>query len=229
MNTNTTLCNSLTYNNRFATAKITAEQVGVEAFADWKKIVGNLHRNAYSVYVQCENSGMKAEDSAVDKTAIYDAIRIILTAIGEVNGHKLYANEESAIAIIGYAGKRGNVDAPELQLCNSRIANAKKELRIAEGMQGLNPEYIPNLQARLDELTAERTELLATADMRHKQPTMTSENAFRLEVEHFFARVIDGQLAKTLEQLDEEEAARKAERAARRKAKKAAEKANASK
>lgn len=219
--TTNTLVESLVFNNRFATAKLTAEQIGAEGFDAWKKIATNLHRAAYKVYSQCENSGMKVADTTVDKTEVYDAIRVILTAFGEIKGHKLYANEESAIAIIGYAGRRGNVDAPELQFCNSRISNTKREIATAEKINGFNPEAMEALKANLETLEEERKELLATADMRHKQPTMTSFNAFRLDLEHFFARVIVGQMAKTLEELDAEEAKRKEERKAKAKARKA--------
>ena len=222
----TTLANALVYNNRFATAKVTAEQLGAEDFATWKGLVSALHRAAYSVYVQCENNGMKVENTSVDKSGIYDAMRVVLTALGEVNGHKLYANEETAIALVSYAGRRGNKDAPELQFCLSRISNAKKELALAEQINGYNPEAIAELKARIEELTAEKAELLATADMRYKQPTKTSDGAFRLDLEHYLARVIVGQLAKTLEELDAEELARKEARKAKAKARKQA-KANA--
>ena len=89
-------------------------------------------------------------------------------------------------------------------------------------------DYISNLKQNLATLEAEKETLMATADMCHKQPTKTSDNAFRLEIEHFFARVITGQLAKTLEELDAEEAARKEARKASAKARKA-NKANSTK
>jgi hypothetical protein len=226
INATTTLANALVFNNRFATAKLTADQLGAEEFATWKKLVMGLHRACYAVYVQCENSGMKVESSTVDKSAIYDAMRVVLAALGEVNGHKLYANEETAIALVSYAGRRGNVDAPELQFCISRISNAKKELALAEKINGYNPEAIQALKDNIDTLTAEKAELLATVDMRHKQPTKTSDSAFRLDFEHYLARVITGQMAKTLEELDAEELARKEARKAKAKARKQA-KANA--
>ena len=164
-NVTTTLANALVYNNRFATAKITADQLGAENFATWKKLVMGLHRAAYSVYVQCENSGMKVESTTVDKSAIYDGIRVVLNALGEIKGHKLYANEETAIALVGYAGRRGNVDAPELQYCISCISNAKKELALAKEINGYNPDAIKALEERIETLTAKKAELLATADM----------------------------------------------------------------
>lgn len=223
---NTTLADALVYNNRFATAKLTADQLGAEPFAQWKKFVSDLHRACYAVYVQCENNGMKVADSTVDKSPIYDRVRLILTAIGEVNGHKLYANEETAITLVGYAGRRANKDAPELQFVASRISNAKKELKLAEQINGYNPAAIEELKASIEKLTEEKADLIATVDMRHKQPTMTSEGAFRLDLEHYLARVIAGQLAKTLEELDAEAEARKQARKEKAKARKAA-KANA--
>lgn len=227
-NVTTTLANALVYNNRFATAKLSADQFATaEDFATWKNLVSALHRQAYAVYAQCENGGMKVEDAKVDKSGIYGAMRIILTALGEVNGHKLYANEETAIALVSYAGRRGNVDAPELQFCISRISNAKKELALAEKINGYNPQAIQTLKDNIDTLTAEKAELLATVDMRYKQPTKTSDGAFRLDLEHYLARVITGQLAKTPEELDAEELARKEARKAKAKARKEAKKANA--
>ena len=223
--TNTALVEALVYNNRFASAKIDGEQIGVTNFAEWKKLVNDLHRSAYKVYVQCENSGMLAESNSVDKTEVFNCIRAILAFIGDVNEHKLVANAESAVAIIGYSGRRGNVDAPELQFCISRLNNAKREYSNYESLNVDDESYKQNkladMKKSIDALQEEKSQLLATADMRYKQPTKTTLNSFRLDVEHFFARVISGQLAKTLEELDAEEEARRVARNQRAKARKA--------
>lgn len=224
-NTNTVLVDALVYNNRFASAKLTGEQIGVENFSNFKALVDKLHRASYSAYVVCENSGLQAESTSIDKTEIFNAIREILATIGEVNGHKLYANAEMAIAMIGYSGRRANKDAGELQLCLSRLSNARKELSKYKDINVSDEEHkakvIAEMESTISALEDEKTELLKTADMRIKQPTRTNSNAFRLDVEHFLARVITGQLAKTLEELDAEEAARKAKRAEAAKARKA--------
>lgn len=212
----------LTLNNRFSSVKVSAEQLSAESFSNWRGLIDDLHREAYKVYVTCENSGMTVESVDVDKTRVFNVLRVILETIGNVNGHKLYANAEAAIAIISYAGKRANVDAPELQLCKSRIANTKKELRLAESLNGLDPNYILGLKSNLEKLEEDKATLMNTADMCYKRPTKTTDNAFRLDVEHFLARVIMGQRAKTLEELDAEEAARKEARKAAAKARKAA-------
>lgn len=223
--TNTALVEALVYNNRFASAKVDGEQIGITNFAEWKKLVNDLHRAAYKVYVQCENSGMLAESNSVDKTDVFNCIRAILAFIGDVNEHKLVANAESAVAIIGYSGRRGNVDAPELQFCISRLNNAKREYSNYESLNVDDESYKQNkladMKKSIDALQEEKSQLLATADMRYKQPTKTTLNSFRLDVEHFFARVISGQLAKTLEELDAEEEARRVARNQRAKARKA--------
>lgn len=223
--TNTALVEALVYNNRFASAKVDGEQIGITNFAEWKKLVNDLHRSAYRVYVQCENSGMLAESNSVDKTEVFNCIRAILAFIGDVNEHKLVANAESAVAIIGYSGRRGNVDAPELQFCISRLNNAKREYSNYESLNVDDESYKQNkladMKKSIDALQEEKSQLLATADMRYKQPTKTTLNSFRLDVEHFFARVISGQLAKTLEELDAEEEARRVARNQRAKARKA--------
>lgn len=224
-NTNKALVEALVYNNRFASVKVDGEQIGVEAFSSWKSLVDKLHRASYKAYVVCENSGLKAESNSIDKTEIFEAIREILATIGEVNEHKMYANAEMAIAMIGYSGKRANKDAGELQYCISRIRNLKKEISDYEKLNVTDEEYKAQRLAKMNEdmsaLEEEKTTLLATADMRIKQPTRTNSNAFRLDVEHFLGRVISGQLAKTLEELDAEDADRKAKRAAAAKTRKA--------
>lgn len=223
-NTNA-IVDALVYNNRFANKSVNGEQVTAEGISAWKKLVDDLHRSAYKAYVVCENSGLKAESTDIDKTEVFAAIRGILTHIGEVNSHKMYANAEMAVAVIGYSGKRANKDAPELQFCISRIRNLQKEIAEYEKMNVTDTEYKANrlaeMNANLEALEEEKSTLLATADMRIKQPTRTSSNAFRLDVEHFLARAIAGQLAKTLEELDAEDAERKAKRAAAAKARKA--------
>lgn len=228
-NTNKALVDALVFNNRFANKSINGEQISAENFATWKTLVDKLHRVAYTTYVVCENSGLKAENTDIDKTDIFNAIREILAFIGTVNEHKMYANAEMAVAVIGYSGKRANKDAPELQFCISRIRNLQSEISDYEKMNVTDAEYkatkLAEMNASLDALLEEKATLIATADMRIKQPTRTTSNAFRLDVEHFLARAITGQLAKSLEELDAEDAERAAKRkeaAKLRKAKKSA-------
>lgn len=224
-NMNKALVDALVYNNRFANKMVDGEQITAEGLSNWKTLVEKLHRAAYNAYVICENSGLKAESTNIDKTEIFNAIREILATVGEVNSHKMYANAEMAVAVIGYSGKRANKDAPELQFCLSRIRNLQKEISDYEKLNVTDAEFKANklaaMNADLETLEDEKATLLKTADMRIKQPTRTTSNAFRLDVEHFMARAITGQMAKTLAELDAEDAERKAKRAEAAKLRKA--------
>lgn len=224
-NTNKALIDALVYNNRFANKAVNGEQVTAEGLGEWKTLIEQLHRASYKAYVACENSGLKAESTDIDKSEVFNAIRAILAYIGEVNGHKMYANAEMAVAVIGYSGKRANKDAPELQYCISRIRNLQAEIANYEQLNVADAEYkakkLAEMSESLEALLNEKSELLATADMRIKQPTRTSANAFRLDAEHYIARAVAGQQAKSLEELDAEEAERKARRAEAAKARKA--------
>lgn len=224
---NTTLINALVFNNRFATAKLNAEQLSPENFTQWKNFVDALHRTAYTVYAYCENNGLKVENASVDKAPIYNALRSILDFIGEVNEHKLYANEASAIAIIGYAGKRGYENSNALKDVLDELAFENAKLNRENKAPNGKEAYIASIEARIEELEARKTELLAQPDNRIKAPTKTSATSFRLDFERYIARVIVGQQAKSLEELDAEEAARKEARKEKAKARKAAKKAAA--
>lgn len=227
-NNATPIANALVYNNRFANVRLNAEQITAESLKNWRDIVNNLHREAYKVYEYCENNGLKADSTSVDKTAVFDALRILLNdGIGQVNEHKLYANDEIATLTIGYAGKRANKDDDAVKAISQEITNLKKAINSLDGMAGVNPEHIAELKADLTAKEEEKKALLKEADMRIKQPTMTSFNAFCLDVEHALARMISGQMAKSLDELDKEEEERKALRKAKAKAAKAAKKANA--
>lgn len=224
---NITLQNCLTLNNRFAGARLTADQLGAEELKEWTTLVARLHSAAYSVYALCENSNLTVESTSVDKSAVFTALREVLSAVGEVNGHKLVANEELATLIIGYAGKRGNSDSPELQLCLSKLHNRIKELAEYERTNGVKPETIQSMKDEIEALKAEKDKLLSSPDNRIKAPTRTSANAFRLEVEHRLARAITEQKAKSWAELEAEAEARRQARRAKTSAKKQAKKAEA--
>ena len=220
----TTLQDCLIQNNRYAGVRLNADHLGAENLKAWNTLVNDLHSAAYSVYVTCENNGLTVESASVDKSAVYTAIRAILAEVGEVNGHKLCANEELATLIIGYAGKRANSDSPELQLCLSRLRNRMKELAEYEQTNGVNPATIQALKDEIEELSKQKKALLDSPDNRIKVATRSSANAFRLEVEHKLARAISEQKAKTWEELEAEAEAKRKERRAKTAAKKQAKK-----
>jgi hypothetical protein len=223
----TTFASILVENNRYATLKVTKEQVDENSFKAWKALVEKTHRAAYSVYAYCENNNLTAENASVDKTALFDALREILAVVGDVNGHRLYANEALALNIIGYAGRRGNNDSAALKDIIDEISIKSRRLKQEQAYPNGKEEYLASLEARIAELEEQRDALLAQPDQRIKQPTMTAKETFRGDLERRIARAIAEQQAKSLEELDAEEAARKEARKASAKARKAAKKAAA--
>ena len=222
MNNNTmnTVASCLVYNNRFASEKLTADQLGAKEHKEWLDAIKSLHKSAYEVAVFCENNHAKTEDVSVDKSSLYASLRTVLNTIGEVNGHKLFANDALATLIVGYSNRRANSDSPALQLVNSQIANNKRTLAIYENSNGVSEASIKYIKDELETLAARKEELLSREDNRIKVVTRTSINGFRLDVEHLLARAISEQSAKTWEQLEAEAEERRAARRAKTKEKK---------
>ena len=205
----TALVNGLVYNNRFANVKISSSQIGDEDMKVWKTLIENLHKAAYSIYELCENNNLQVDSDDVDKSAVFAALRPIMTELGDVNGHRMLANAELATLIIGYSGKRGNSDSPDLQFCLSKIRNRQKELAEYKATNGVNPEAIQHLEEEIATLEEEKTALLAEPDNRIKKPTRTTSGTFRLEAEHRIARAIAGQQAMSWEALEARDKERK--------------------
>lgn len=203
------LVEGLVYNNRFANVKLGSDNLNPEDMKVWKSLISALHESAYSVYAFCENNNLQADSAEVDKSAVFAALRPIMAELGEVNGHRMLANAELATLIIGYSGKRGNCDSPELQFCLSKLRNRQKELADYEKTNGVNPDSIKSLKEEIDKLEEEKKALLSAPDNRIKQPTRTTANSFRLEVEHRIARAIAEQQAMSWEALEARDKERK--------------------
>ena len=222
----TTLQDCLVQNNRFANKSLNADQLGADTLKSWTSLITRLHSVAYSVYAICENNNLTLESSSVNKSALFNTLREVLSVVGEVKGHKLCANDDLANLIMSYSGKRGNDDSPELQLCMSKIRNRNNELKDYEKTNGVKPETIQAMKDEIEELEEEKKALLNSPDNRIKKPTRTSASAFRLDVEHRLARVITEQQAKSWEELEAEAEARRKARRAKTAAKKQAKNAN---
>lgn len=224
MNISAKIQKALHDNNGFTSRKLTAEQLdnSLDNLHTWNNLMDELRKAAYAVYEYCENNDLKAEDTCVNKDAVYAPLKAILAEVGEVKGYKLHANEALVINIIKYSGKSGTKRSPELQLCMSKLSNRKSELRQYEKLNGVNPESIEALNEQIADLEDEKKKLEDTYGNKVKDPTRVSLNSFKVEVEHRLARAIDGQLIKTNEQLDAEEQARKDAKKADKKSKKSA-------
>lgn len=227
----TALVDCITFNNRFGNKKLTADQIGAEDLHNWKSLLSDLHKAAYSVYVMCENDEPTEEDlTALDMTAVYNALRKLYAEMGNVNGHAMHVTAKAATLAVAKSGHgNGNWYHPDLQYAMSRLSNAKRLLRNYEETNGVNPEAITAQKTLIDSIQDEIDELKATPDKWHKTATRTNPETFRADMERSIARAINGQKAKTWDELEAEEAARKEKkkktRSAAQKAKREAEKA----
>ena len=207
----TALVDSLQFNNRFGNKKLMSKDIGAEDMHNWKQLITNLHKAAYDVYVLCQNEEPTEEDlTGLDLTAVFDALREVYTQIGEVNGHKMYVTAKAATLIIGKSGTgNGNEYHPDLQFAMSKKSNAQTYLHKLSKIEGVNPEALDEQQRIIEAADEEIAALKNQPDMWKKVPTRTKPEAFRADVERYIANVIKCQKAKTWEQLEAEEAARK--------------------
>lgn len=227
----TALLDSMIYNNRFANKTITAAQIGAEDLKTWTDLVNDLHKHAYAVYEAQENH---VSDRADLNTSLFNSVKTIIAAIGDLSFTDAHGNEHKAPMVINdnfckdlmelatkYAGRMGKDKAPELQLIESQISNTRKTLNQYENINGVNPDTIANLKAQLEELQAKKADLMNTADMCKDKPAIASPATFRKAFEHHLARAIEGQKAQSWEEYEAAKAARKAARKARHAAQKA--------
>ena len=230
MNTNTTtianLASTLVYNNRFGSNKINGDQLGSESFDQWKKMEEALLEASYRVAVKCHDSALRDDRNAVDYSGLYNALHPILAAIGEVNGHRLYANAAFANIMVGLSYREVDSKSTELADIDLQLRNRRSELRSAKELNGVNPEYLEELQDKIDALSEKSKELCKLPDNKVKIIKSATITSFRLKLEHELARIITEQKAKTWEELEAEEEAKRQARRNRTAAKRKQARAN---
>lgn len=204
--------------------KTKSAKFNLSADPDWKSAMENLRRAAYTVNAFCESSNLRVEDEQVDKSAVHTAIRDILALIGDVKGHKMYSNDAIACNVISYAGKEVTEKSAQLKDVEDNIRATRNYLRTVTPANSTE-EFRKSFQQKLDNLLAQKKELESTEGHATSEPGRQEYPAFASKVENRLARAINEQNAKTNEQLDAEEAERKARRNAAAKARKAAKKA----
>ena len=207
----TALADALLFNERFGNKRVNAEQIGAEDLHKWKTLFTNLHKAAYEVYELCENDEPTEEDlEGMDLDSVFNALRELYNAIGEINGHKMYVTFKAAVHIIGKSGTgNGNEYAPALQFVMSKKSNAQTYLRNLKKINGVNPEAIKEQEEIIEAADEEIAALKNTPDMWKKIPTRTKPDQFRADVERYIARAVKGQKAKSWDALEAEKAARK--------------------
>lgn len=221
----TIIAQALADNREFKSARINATILGDYSLArKWSTAVKALRIPAYRISAHRHDAMANAQDGAVtiDQTPLYDALRPVLDFIGEVNGAKLNV-KNCAEAIIAEAHRYRVIDiTPEMAHAHSMRADARKAVKDAD-----TAEALAQANSNLDHWNDECARLENEAGNCKKLFEAQTESAFVARVELLLGDAINGQLAKSADEIEAEMLAKAEARKAARKAAKAAKAAKA--
>ena len=208
-----------------AKARISAEKVGIDIFAPWR-VAENTAFEAFYRYAdarrQSANMGEEASIDATITSNAFTALRTLLALIGNVNGHKVYANAAMLDTLAGCTMRIVKPLAGEALTQASIVKNLRDEVNgIRAGMEA---DYVNRITNEYEEAKIRLAELKKRENSCTTEHTRVSANAFYLALENELATIVNEQNAKSWEALEAEESAREAERKAKRKANKQAKK-----
>ena len=211
-------------NNR--AALVNSKNVDIKDFANWKVAEDTAFRAFYEYADARRKAARMGENAKVDKAITdnaFNALRAILAIVGEVNGHKLIANE----AMLNDLAGASRVEVKELigeALTQKSVRdNLKKQV---DGIHaGMNPEYVEKVQHDYEVARIHFNELCKLEGSCKTETVRVKKNQFYVALETGLAQIIKEQNATPWEVLDARDANIKAERDAKRRANKNAKKA----
>lgn len=207
---------SLVSNREFKSARINGEIVGVTAARVWISAVKSMLIPAYSIYkYRYDHMGDTEEAATVNQSPLYDALRVVLNLVGDVNGAKLNV-VNIAENVIACAVRFRVIDTSE------DMAHARCEKRLA--LKALNDDDTPEHQTNYDKWVEECKRLESLPGNCKRIVEIQTESAFVRNVELMLGDAILKQSLRPVEEILAEKAALKAARDAKRKANKAAKK-----
>lgn len=211
------LAQSLADNSaNFKNARINATVLGdVVLTRNWLQAVKAMRIPAYSVAeIRHNNMNVPADKATqADQTPLYDALRVVINMIGEVNGITLDIHNCAEAIILASATYRPIDLTPAMAEARCRKSIASRELREAVGN-----EAVEAAQANYDRCVEEVKTLEGIAGNCRQQFEAVKESAFVKTVEHLFGDAINQQAAKSAEQIAAEEALKREARKAQAKA-----------
>lgn len=225
-----TIKDVLTVNRTIANnsaSKITADKIGIDAYADWKFAVQMNYQMLYK-YAEARHNYALDNNKPIDKAITdnaYKAVQALLDCIGEVNGHAIIKNEAMLNELVTavYCDKKALVGDALLQ--KSIVDNLRTEINAIPN--GASAEYVEKLTKEYETAKIKMNELKKLENSCNTYSQRTSLNAFTTKLEKILAMYVTDQSMKTWEELEAEEAERKQkskEKAkARRQAKRQAE------
>ena len=203
---------SLVSNREFKSARINGEIVGVTAARVWIAAVKSMLIPAYSIYKYRYDHMSNTEKTApVNQSPLYDALRVVLNFVGDVNGAKLNA-ANIAENVIACAVRFRVIDTSE------DMAHARCEKRLA--LKALNDDDTPEHQTNYDKWAEECKRLESLPGNCKRIVEIQTESAFVRNVELMLGDAILKQSLRSVDDILAEKAALKQARADRRRANK---------
>lgn len=219
MSTNTTMsvyAQALIANRQYKKARVDGIAVGMDAARSWNTLVKACLVPAYAVYKhRYDNMGKVDAVTACDMTPVYDAIRPIVNAIGEVNGDKLNPVNVAEIIVSKSVRQRAIDTSVEMAHARSEKREAKKQYDENDSAENL---------AKYESATAEVKRLEGVAGNCKTINEIQSETAFIRAVEIALGDAITKQTLRPVEEILAEKAAKEEARRAKRKANKLSKK-----
>jgi hypothetical protein len=208
-----------------AKGRVNSAKVGIDVFAEWRVAENNAFEAFYRYADARRKSARMGEKAVIDAEIVnnaFVALRKLLALIGDVNGHKVFANDAMLNAVAGCTMVTRKPLVGEALTQDSVVRNLREQFNGIHA--GMNPEYVAKVtndyeiaKVRLAELK----KLEGSCETVHER---VSANAFYLALENELATIVNAQDATPWEVLEAAAAARKAERDAKRKANKNAKK-----
>lgn len=206
-------------------ARISTKAVSIDLYASWKVAEDSAYEAFYRYADARRKTAHMGENATIDAEVTsnaFKALRNLLTLIGEVNGHKLMANN----AMLDDLASASMCEVKELKgealTQKSVVDNLKAQYNDIHA--GMNPEYVEKITTDYEVAKVRFAELCKLEDSCDTKTARVKINAFRSALETKLAKIVNKQDAMTWEELDARDSAIKAERDAKRKANKNAKK-----
>lgn len=208
-----------------AKARVNSDKIGIDAFAAWRVAENNAFEAFYRYADARRQSARMGESASIDATITsnaFTALRTLLNLIGDVNGHKVYANDAMLNTLASCSMKSFKPLAGEALTQDSVVKNLREQVNGIRA--GMEQDYIDRITNEYEQAKIRLAELKKLAGSCTTEHTRVSKNGFYIALENELATIINAQDAMSWEALEAAEAAREAERKAKRKANKQAKK-----
>lgn len=206
-NTMSIYAEALINNREYKSMRINGEAVGVSNARVWMQAIKSLRIPAYAIREYRYNHMGDAESvTPCDQSILYNAIKVVLDMVGEVNGAKLDAFNV-AEEVISSAMRFRVIDT------SNEMAHARAMKRSAKEADD---------EVELEKWSLECKRLEALPGNCKKIPDIQSEGVFVKTVEMLLGDAIKKQKAKSVEEIMAEIAKKEEERKAKAKANKKA-------